>query len=366
MGMVRVMLAFAVLLSHMPMASYKILSGGLAVQSFFIVSGFYMALVLDSKYRDTGLFYSNRLLRLFPTYFVMLAIGIAAVFLRANPVTSPELISSIAQNPASAITMAFTNLTLIGQELLFWFTFAPDGALVFDAHAEMSEQAAVGWQGLFVPQAWSLSMELIFYALAPFLARLKWGWLAALAAASIGLRLAGHLLDVDYLLWQGRFFPTALFMFVLGMLGYRALPLVARLPKAIGWGALALLLGYCAVFSFLPMEPLFARWVTYAIVALCVPWIFHAFKDFTLDRWIGDLSYPMYLSQLIVVGAVLMYEPPFAIWIAIGGTLAISVMVLVLIEHPLDKWRQKRLARANARSSAWTLDGEYGAARSTQ
>src|SRR5262245_14387299 len=62
MGLVRVALAMAVLLGHLPVASFKFMGGGLAVQSFFIVSGFYMALVLSGKYRDVGLFYSNRLL----------------------------------------------------------------------------------------------------------------------------------------------------------------------------------------------------------------------------------------------------------------------------------------------------------------
>ena len=79
MGLVRVALALAVLLSHLPLASYKFLSGGLAVQSFFIVSGFYMALVLGGKYKDVGLFYSNRLLRLFPTYFVTCALAALTV-----------------------------------------------------------------------------------------------------------------------------------------------------------------------------------------------------------------------------------------------------------------------------------------------
>ena len=44
-----------------------------------------------------------------------------------------------------------------------------------------TETSAVGWQALLVPQSWSLSMELMFYALAPFLARLSWRWLAAIA-----------------------------------------------------------------------------------------------------------------------------------------------------------------------------------------
>jgi peptidoglycan/LPS O-acetylase OafA/YrhL len=51
------------------------------VQAFFIISGFYMTLVLGGKYADTRLFYTNRMLRIFPSYLVMLAIA-AVIFLR--------------------------------------------------------------------------------------------------------------------------------------------------------------------------------------------------------------------------------------------------------------------------------------------
>lgn len=351
MGLIRVLLALAVLLSHLPLARYHILSGGLAVQAFFIISGFYMALVLDGKYRDAGLFYSNRLLRLAPTYLIMLVLGAVVLFaLKASVTASPELMATLFRNPLSAVVMVVENIVVVGQDLLFWFRIDDQGGLVFDAYADPAK-ASIGWQGLLAPQSWSLSTELMFYAIAPFVTRLKWGWIALLAAASIGLRLAGHWLDVDYLLWQGRLFPTALFMFLAGVLGYRAMPFVEKAPKAVGWAAAAALIGYCLGFTALPLEPLTARWVTYAVVALTVPWVFHAFKDNALDRWIGDLSYPVYLSQLMVIGLVMTFKPPAGYWVAILGTFALSAVVMVLVEHPVDRWRQKRLAARQARAA---------------
>lgn len=358
MGMIRVALAVAVLLSHLPMAEFKFLSGGLAVQSFFIISGFYMSLVLSTKYADIGMFYSNRLLRLYPGYLAMLALGAFTLLgLDASATANPALIGSILRNPVSFAVMAFENIAIVGQELLFWFTIDGDGALHLDTNGVVpSEQVSVAWQGLMAPQSWSLSMELMFYAIAPFLVRLRWRWLAALALASIGLRLAGHWLDVDYLLWQGRFFPTALFMFLLGMLGHRCLPLVERAPKAVGWIMAFALLGYIIGYSLLPLESLTARWLTYAVVACATPWIFHAFKSVAIDRWIGELSYPVYLSQLIVIGVVLKYEPPLPMWTAIAATFAISAAVMVLIEQPIDRWRQRRLERARMHRPS----GEFG------
>ena len=350
MGMVRVALALAVLLSHLPLATFKFLHGGLAVQAFFIVSGFYMALVLDGKYRDVGLFYSNRLLRLFPTYFLMMALSAVTLFVfNASATAAPDIVATIARDPATASILIVENLIMLGQEALFWFTLDPSGALVFDATGAIpNETTTLAWQGLLVPQAWSLSMELMFYALVPFLDRLNWRWLVAIAAASIGLRLAGHLMDVNYGVWQGRFFPTALFLFVLGMLGYRTMPVVVRLPKAIGWVAAGALLIYIVGYAALPMPAEASRWVTYAFVAGATPWIFHAFADISLDRWIGDLSYPIYLSQLIVVGLVLTFSPPFPMWTAIIGTLGLSALSLVFVEHPIDRWRQRRYRDASA------------------
>ncbi|MEZ6023978.1 MAG: hypothetical protein R3C16_11320 [Hyphomonadaceae bacterium] len=123
MGMVRFALAMAVVLSHLPLATFQFLSGGLAVQCFFIISGFYMALVLDGKYKDVGLFYSNRLLRLFPTYFVMMAVTAVGLYVfNASGTTTPELMDRITRDPLTLAVLAVENLIMVGQEWLFWFT----------------------------------------------------------------------------------------------------------------------------------------------------------------------------------------------------------------------------------------------------
>ncbi len=76
MGIVRTLLASAVVLVHSgSFFLYNITGGGqVAVQMFYIVSGFYMALVLTEKYAEAPVdFYVNRALRLFPTYWVICA-----------------------------------------------------------------------------------------------------------------------------------------------------------------------------------------------------------------------------------------------------------------------------------------------------
>jgi peptidoglycan/LPS O-acetylase OafA/YrhL len=282
--------------------------------------------------------------------------GLAATALFGFGITAtawPAIFESAYSNPTSAVILIFENVFVLGQEMLYWFKIAPDGALFLDLEGGLpTEEEPVAWQALLVPQSWSLSMELMFYAVAPFLARLGWRTLAILAAASIALRFSGHLLPVEYGLWQGRFFPTALFMFLFGMLAHRAMPFAARLPKAFGWlaafGALALVV--CQPMLGLPDEA--GRWLIYLAIAGATPFVFNAFKDNAIDRWIGELSYPMYLSHLLIVALVLTFQPPFAAWVAIGATLGVSAMFLVFIDGPVDRWRQRRAQLAQSAETA--------------
>jgi peptidoglycan/LPS O-acetylase OafA/YrhL len=350
MGVLRIALAMAVLLGHLPIAQYQFVNAAFAVQGFYVVSGFYMALVLDGKYKDVGLFYSNRLVRLAPVYLVMMAVSAFTLWgLNASATSAPSIFAQVFANPLSAVIMGFENLFVIGQELLFWFTIGGDGALHFDASGALpSETTSVAWQGLLLPQAWSISMELMFYALAPWLARLSWRWLVVIALASMALRFAGQLLPVSYPLWCGRLFPPALFLFVFGMLAHRALPVANRLPKAIGWIAAALIVGVVVALPLSHISASIQRWIIYLAIAAAAPFMFNAFKANAIDRWIGDMSYPLYLSHLVVVGLVLTFIPnaPWALWAAIGGALAVSILLLILVDHPVDRWRQRRAQRA--------------------
>lgn len=347
MGLIRVALALAVLLSHLPPATFKFIGGGTAVQGFFVISGFYMALVLDGKYADRQLFYSNRLLRLFPAYFAMMTLAAITLFVfNASATASQDTFAKAYGHPVTAALMIFENLALIGQDLLYWFRLPGDGAIVFDPMgAPPTEESPVAWQALLVPQSWSLSLELCFYALVPFLARLNWAWLAALCVTSIGLRFAGHLLPVDFGLWQGRFFPTVFFLFLLGMLAHRALPLAERSPKWIGWVAGITLLSLIVFLPALKPDPELGRWLVYFAIAIATPFIFNVSRHLSGDRWIGDLSYPIYLSHLVVIGVVLTFSLPQPVWLAIGGTLAFSVLLMVLVDMPVDRWRQARAKR---------------------
>ena len=347
MGVVRVALALAVVLSHLPPATFHFISGGLAVQGFFIISGFYMALVLSGKYTSAALFYSNRLLRLMPGYFVMAVIaGFLLLVLNASATITPDMMRAAYSHPDNAALFAFENVAVVGQELLYWFKIEPDGAVNLDLiNRPETESEGYAFRAMVIPQAWSLSMEMMFYLFAPLFVRARWSALLVLAAASIGLRFAGYLLPVDYGLWQGRFFPTSLFLFLFGIMAYRALPFAARLPKAFGWILNAALLGVIVALPLVPLPGESGRWIIYGAIAIALPFVFNAFKDIHADRWLGDLSYPIYLTHLAVIGFVLTFDVPMAMWAALIATLMLSISLLLLVDEPIDRWRQRRSAK---------------------
>ena len=74
MGILRFLLAISVVAHHCgPILGFDFVGGQVAVQSFFIISGFYMSLILNEKYVGINssykLFITNRLIKLYPIFY---------------------------------------------------------------------------------------------------------------------------------------------------------------------------------------------------------------------------------------------------------------------------------------------------------
>src|SRR5580693_800102 len=79
MGLLRLWLALAVVSGHSgPCFGLRFLDPEAAVLGFYAISGFYMARVLETRYRDRlGAFYFNRFLRIWPAYAAVLLATVA-------------------------------------------------------------------------------------------------------------------------------------------------------------------------------------------------------------------------------------------------------------------------------------------------
>jgi peptidoglycan/LPS O-acetylase OafA/YrhL len=174
MGCLRLFLAIAVVLSHTDYQGPRMIKGHDAVHVFFVISGFYMAMILRRKYgfstQGLGSFAANRFLRLYPCYLavMMATIGWAAFchWSTRGEAAIHKIIQAGDMLPLSALVLLWLpNLILLGIDLPAWFELRGDRDIIF-ANPETNGALWLG-ETLWVPQAWSIGSEIWFYMLAP-------------------------------------------------------------------------------------------------------------------------------------------------------------------------------------------------------
>ncbi len=301
MGLLRTLFALSVVLDHSPYNQGNVLVGGrLAVQLFYVISGFLISYILNANdtYRRTGRFYTNRMLRIYPTYLVVAVISLV-VNLVANPAFA-EVYDRIP--PAADLCLLLANIFIFGQD---WIMFAgiKNGLLTWTGTYLDSDVPL--YDGLLVPQAWTLGVELSFYLIAPFILRSLRAVLL-LFAASVGLRvvlLAMGLAGSDP--WSYRFFPLELALFLAGALSHRMLlPFYERLSKRLHFlpEVVTTLFVLYTMFHFsVTLNHNVRDALMLAIFAAIMPLTFIFQGRYRLDKKIGQLSYPIYICHAVVM-----------------------------------------------------------------
>jgi peptidoglycan/LPS O-acetylase OafA/YrhL len=335
MGTLRFLLALCVAYGHLAVP-LSFPTNDIAVQSFFVISGFYMALVLNEKYGPDAywLFISNRLLRLWPAYFVILILSLAAV----------DDWKKLAVLDWSGIAFFVTSQALIVGQDLYLFLFVSNGSLAFTAH--YPEVTAPLFSFAPVPQAWSLGPEIYFYLLAPFLVRRGPIFIAAIIFASLVLRMllqwafgfSGHP-------WSFRFFPSEIALFLSGSLSYYVYASKTKHQRALAMTLLccaALLLFACLAINRWDGISRLASLSFLAAIIIGVPRLFEATKNIAWDKYIGELSYPLYICHLLF-GWILLPNTYFGVYAALFLSLAMSIALYHFVDRPIDAWRQNRL-----------------------
>jgi peptidoglycan/LPS O-acetylase OafA/YrhL len=78
------------------------------------------------------------------------------------------------------------------------------------------------------------------------------------------------------------------------------------------------------------------------LFAILIPAVFQFTRQSRLDRMVGELSYPLYLSHMGVGAALSLWTPPNALT-AYGGyfgsALLVSAGLLVVIDIPVSRLR---------------------------
>ncbi|MBK9384306.1 MAG: acyltransferase [Planctomycetes bacterium] len=374
MGVLRLLLALAVVGAHAgppgDFAWLALTGGPTAVQFFYVISGFYMALILNEKYVGAGsyrAFALSRLLRLVPMYLVVglgtLGGGLALLCFGAEiPPIARWLEHGAGMPLLDQLGFALAHLLIVGQDALSFAAVDPATHALY-ATSDFHREAVPAWQFLLVPQAWTVALELWFYALAPFLVRRSARFVLALIAASLALRAAlkyGFALERDP--WTFRFFPCELALFLSGSLSYRAYALLRRR----GWlGAQACSLATIALlvlvvgYAWLPKElqrKLIGLPVLLPLVPLLLPWVFEGTRRLAFDRALGELSYPVYLVHFALVFAAGALGSPWLqetqdLWVPLAS-LVLAIALWRLVGRPLEERRQHLSARLAPSASA--------------
>lgn len=353
MGLLRFLLAAIIVSVHTDPGIQDFLpSPPVALKMLFIISGFYMSLVLTEKYTGPDryrLFVSNRLLRLVPPYWIILGLTlIVAVFfklvLNTSLMLGPWIEWMHSLSPATIAGLATANLTIYGQDILFFAYINPaTSALAFAVDG--LHRADPAWRFLLIPQAWTMSLEMTFYLLAPWLTRRRNLTLAAICAASIAVRLYCVHLQLPADPWAARFLPAELQFFLYGIFSYRIYAFLR--PRAPSWLPRAVATAYTAyvlVFAQLPAWGQVRDYVLYAATAVSLPSLFLLTRRSNFDRVVAELSYPMYIGHWTIMCVVRYYVGHHHLFlITLAVTTVFSILFNRLVSDRLERFRQGRV-----------------------
>src|SRR5262245_29416766 len=338
------------------------MNGLMAVQCFYMVSGFLISLVLSGKYDASmpaglRLFYTNRALRIFVPYWTFcLLIFFVETVLSMAP--RAELIEQWPEmNFITRVYLLFTNIFVIGQEWIMWLSYEHGSLIPVWSSDGLPTHPSVFY---VIPQAWSMSLELMFYALAPFLVRRHWLILVVYIVATYMTR---QLLMIYGFTGSGfvyRFFPVELGLFLAGVLAHRVFAFVEARARVSLAAAIAVTLALISMMFIMRYWDLWESHRFYALVVIALPSLFLVSRHFAFDRWLGELSYPIYLCHLGVlgVGGVIatrlvgpIVDRDALSLVLIAATIAVSIAYVHWIDAPFERWRQQRTALASSPST---------------
>jgi peptidoglycan/LPS O-acetylase OafA/YrhL len=365
MGTLRLLLALAVVSAHSyPILGLTLIPAPLAVQAFYIISGFYISLVLGRKYvldkAGTVSFYVNRYLRLAPRYLVVLLLSAILAWVIGTTIYLPkkeylDQLSSLSS--ASVAWVVFTNLFMIGQDTIM-FLDNPPGAGSLQWTSNFQVTAFPAYKFLLVPQAWSLGVELWFYMLAPLLVPRRTSFLIWLWALTFLLRLDLAAIGLDYDPWTYRFFPAELGLFLTGILLNRLyFRYRGHWSTRIGQGGFLAVVSVFVAFAWVPWNATLKSWLFLSLFALAVPFVFHWSRNHHRDRQIGELSYPLYTCHLfvaVVFNAKLAryFGPQPGLFVALLA-LGMAYALYRFVDLPMDQVRERfRASHSTHRKAA--------------
>ncbi len=311
--------------SVVPFSEFILEMGHLGVDLFFVLSGYliYGSIITKSAFR-TGAYVQRRIIRIYPTFLVVLAVYVLLSFLFPAESKFPDGFSA-------AIVYFLQNLALLPG--------------LFDIDP-------------IITVAWSLSYEVFYYLVIPciiFALRLK-SW-----KSDHRIILWAIVAAIGFIYFYLNGGPIRLMMFIAGILLFELF--VNRQVSLEKWGttflAIALLIfGLRSVYTFSYPLSVLAVFILFLLLCLCAfnpkskayRWL--TFKPL---RWLGNMSYSYYLIHGLALKFLFLvfgklapdgftsFGLYFWFWIpAFAATLVVSFFLFWIIELPLSLTRKPK------------------------
>lgn len=311
-----------------------------------------MSLVLTGKYSNIWLFYTNRFLRLYPSYLLVVALSICwfqivGIYTEKKPPPYWVYVAVADMGFWQYFLLQLSNLFMIGLDIPSLFHWKQgSGFAIF--HSIRADTAADGaeWCGRlpWVQQAWSVGAELWFYLLAPFTVLRSVYVQALLLVASLALYFVMSYLG--YLPYF--FFPANLWFFMCGSLLfklYEVLPKEAMERTGVSAAALGLSVLIVLIGGWVKDEVM--HFALVGCLMMLVPVLFGCFSRSRIDTLVGELSYPIYLLHLLVLGVLSAVTKSNSVWMAMLLSTVGAALIVKFVEVPMDRVRQRRAQTNN-------------------
>jgi peptidoglycan/LPS O-acetylase OafA/YrhL len=312
--------------------------GGVGVLMFFVLSGFlitWLLLAEDAVYGRISLrnFYFRRALRIFPAFYAYSGLALLILLALGKRIVWPQVWASLlyVNNYYQAIhgdpNTAFSHTWSLAIEEQFYLTW-PALFIAMRRNVPRFVQLIAG----LIVVVW------VYRALLQFVFHFNQGWIYEAFDTRFDHLLAGCLLAV--VLFRAR--DSAFWARVLAkgwLLALTFASLVASVLLEDCYGA-----AYRDSIAFI-VDPLLVAALIPQLIAQrgrpLVRWL-----DFTWVRYLGRISYSLYLYQQLEAEPVMKWLAPFPFPIEIAGSCAAVVLTATLsyflIERPLLRLKDRR------------------------
>lgn len=347
MGLLRILLAISIIFDHTGKPfGYEIISSKVAIHTFFIISGFYMALIINEKYNlkksAYKVFITNRFLRIYPVYWIALILTGLMLFIRCDS----SLGSCLFVLPQASFINSVLNAIEIFLKNVFLFPFLG----YFSPNAN-----SLG--NFIVPISWTLGIELLFYLMAPFIVKRDIKIIILIGLLSLLTRNLVFQYNAsqphDFLTLNTWFFPSQLIYFMLGIISYRIYVKLKKIKISnyiYVFSSLFMVLftlSFAFLINLLQGKEDLIGWIYYFCMVLIIPLFFNFTKKNKLINLLGELSYSIYITHVFIILllpiTLLKVNKDFYPLIIVLTTFIFALLLRKFIELPIDKFRQRNL-----------------------